>query len=364
MTDRIAQVQAALESQQLDALLIAAPPNIAYLSGFRVNPHERLVALVIPREGDVRLVCPSLEEEAARTALDGRAELLVWRDEEGPADALSRALGDAGTRIGIEKRYLTVSYAELAAGVHPGASFASCDELLARLRVVKSEDEIASLRRAAAIVDEVVEHLTSTAEPGSTEAELAADCSRRLRAAGGDSPAFEPLILTGARSALPHGQSNATALAAGDLLIVDIGVTVDGYVADISRTVVVGGEADERQREIFALVYAAEQAGIAAARAGAPARTVDAAARTVIADAGYGAHFIHRTGHGLGLEGHEPPYLTATSDKPLEPGMVATVEPGIYIEGWGGVRIEDDIVIRDVEAEVLTAAPIVLEPAR
>jgi Xaa-Pro dipeptidase len=356
MTNRSTLVQAAMEPAGLDVLLVAAPPNIAYLCGFRANPHERLIALVLPRDGEPRLVCPSLEEEAARSAVDGRVELHVWRDDEGPADALARALAGAGKRVGIEKAYLTVAYAELAATVAPGATFAGCDELIGRLRAVKSEDEIGAHRRAAAVVDRVVGRLAEAATPGVTEAELAAECARQLRAEGGESLPFEPLILTGPRSALPHGQPGRTPLAEGDLLIIDIGVAVDGYCADITRTVVVGAEPDERQREVFEIVRAAERAGIDAARAGAPAREVDTAARGVITDAGYGANFIHRTGHGLGLEVHEPPYLTASNDEPLEPGMVVTVEPGIYIEGWGGVRIEDDVVIREGAAEVLTNA--------
>jgi Xaa-Pro dipeptidase len=363
MTDRSAVVRDLADATGLDAVLLAAPPNIAYACGFRVTPHERLVALVVPRQGEARLVCPSLEEEAARAALDGRADLCVWRDEEGPADALARALGGVGPRIGIEKRYLSVANAELAAAAVPGVSLIGCDEPIARLRAVKSDDEVDAIRRAAAIVDRVVEELTSAAAPGTTEAELAAEGARLLRSAGGDSLPFAPLILTGRRSALPHGEPGPTALAEGDLLICDIGVTVDGYAADITRTIAVG-DADERQREIFEVVYTAERAGIAAARAGARASAVDAAARSVIADAGYGSDFIHRTGHGLGLEVHEPPYLTATNDEPLASGMVATVEPGIYVEGWGGVRIEDDLVVREGEAEVLTKAPIALELRR
>src|SRR5436190_3671874 len=356
MTDRSSRVQAVMEEAQLDALLLAAPPNVAYVSGFHVNPHERLVALVVPRSGGLRLVCPSLEEEAARAATGGKVELLVWRDEEGAGGALARALAGAGERVGVEKRYLSVGNAELAAASAPPATFSGCDELLARLRVVKSEDEIASIRRAAAIVDRVVEHMGTLAEPGASEGELAAECSLRLRLEGGDSLAFEPLVLTGPRSALPHGHPGATRLAEGDLLIVDIGVTVDGYAADITRTFVVGGSPDERQREIFELVHAAERAGIEAVRAGEPTCAVDDAARRVIAEAGYGPNFIHRTGHGLGLEVHEPPYATATNEEPLEPCMVLTVEPGIYIEGWGGVRIEDDVVVREHGPDVVTQA--------
>jgi Xaa-Pro dipeptidase len=360
MSDRSSLVQHALEEEGLDAVILAAPPNFAYVCGFRANPHERLIALVVPREGAGRLVCPSLEEEAARIATGGAVELLVWRDEDGPVDALRRALAGVDGRVGIEKQYLSVANAELAATAAPSATFSACDKLLGRLRVVKSEDEIASLRRAAAIVDRVVEHIGTIARPDVSEGELAAECAQRLRAEGGDALAFEPLILTGARAALPHGRSGPTRLAAGDLLVVDIGVTVDGYAADITRTFVVGGFGDDRQREVFDLVHAAERAGIDAARAGAPARAVDDAARTTIAAGGYGPNFIHRTGHGLGLETHEPPYLTATNDEPLEPGMVLTVEPGVYIEGWGGIRIEDDVVVREEGPEVLTRAAIAL----
>ena len=362
MTDRSTVVQNAMERAGLDTLLVAAPANIAYICGFRTEPHERLIALVLPQAGEPRLVCPSLEEEAARGAFDGAVRLHVWRDEEGPGGALADALAGAA-RIGIEKRYLSVADAELAAAAAPAATFAGCDELLARLRAVKSDDEIAALRRAAGIVDGVVAHLAAAAAPGVTEAGLAAECVQRLLAAGGDSPAFDPLILTGPRSALPHSRSSATAIAEGDLLIIDIGVVADGYCADITRTVVVGSEPDDRQREVFETVLAAQRAAIEVARAGTPARAVDDAARGLIADRGYGANFVHRTGHGLGLELHEPPYLTAASDEPLQPGMVVTVEPGVYVEGWGGVRIEDDIVIGESGADVLTRAPIDLSAA-
>lgn len=358
MNDHTSLVRAAIEEAQLDALLLAAPSNLGYVCGFFANPHERLIALVVPLAGTLRLVCPSLEEEAARTAVGGDVELLVWRDEDGPDDALRRALAGTGATIGIEKQYLSVANAERAAAAAPSARLDACDDVIVRLRAVKSEDEIAALRRASGIVDRVVEHLVALAEPGVTEAELSAEASQQLRAEGGESLAFEPLVLTGPRSALPHGHPGATRLAEGDLLICDIGVFVDHYAADITRTFVVGGSPDERQREIFEVVHEAERAGIEAVRAGVPAHAVDDAARSVIAEAGYGPRFIHRTGHGLGLEVHEAPYLTATNAEPLEAGMVVTVEPGIYIEGWGGVRIEDDVVVGEDGPELLTSAAI------
>lgn len=361
---RTGVVRRAAADAGLDALVVVWPPNLAYLCGFRPEPHERLIALVVPRDGEPRLVCPSLEEEAARTALGEAAEIRSWRDEDGPAEALAAALAGCGPRVGIEKRHLSVASFELAAAAASrSTSFEACDELLARLRVVKDEDEVESIRSAARIVDRVVVDIAGEAEPGRTEAELAADVSRRLRAAGGDALAFDPLVLGGPSSALPHGRPGSRPLREGDLLIVDIGVSVAGYCADITRTFVVAADPDGRQREVFEVVHAAQRSAIAAARAGAPAREVDAAARGVIEEAGYGASFVHRTGHGLGLEVHEPPYLTATNEEPLVPGMVVTVEPGIYLPGWGGVRIEDDVVIREDGPEALTEAPVALSLA-
>jgi Xaa-Pro dipeptidase len=361
MTDRMGRVQAAAAGGGFDALLLVAPPNLAYVSGFFANPHERLIALVVPREGAPRLVVPSLEEEAARGAVGDGAELHVWRDEEGPGGALQRALAGLGGKVGIEKRALTVAFLEEAQAAAPGTRFEGCDGVIAGLRAVKDEEELERHRRAAAVVDRVVGRLAEEAKPGRTEAELAAQCGLLLREHGGDGAGFA-LVLTGAKSALPHGSSDASPLREGDLLILDIGTSVEGYFADITRTFVVGREPQARQQELFDVVREAEAAGVRAATAGATGADVDRAARSVIEAAGLGEYFVHRTGHGLGLEVHEPPYLTATDDDPLEPGNVVTVEPGVYVPGYGGVRIEDDVVVREQEPEILTRAPIVLAP--
>ncbi len=362
LTDRTPAVQEAMASGAFDALLVAAPPNMAYVSGFRATPHERLIAIVVPREGPLRVVAPSLEEEAARSALPSGSELFVWRDEQGPRQALAAALEGLGGRVGIEKASLTVAYHELATSCLPGAEFDDCGPLLGGLRVVKDEGEIELARRAARIVDAAVERLAGALEPGRTEGELAAAIAAFMREEGGEGLAFDPIVLAGPKSALPHGHADATPVAEGDLLIVDVGTAVGGYCADITRTFVVGREPDERQRELFAVVRQAQLAGVRAAVAGTPCAEVDRAARRVIEEAGLGEHFVHRTGHGLGLEVHEPPYLTSANEEPLEEGMIVTVEPGVYIEGYGGVRIEDDVVVRAGEPEVLTRAPIKLEP--
>ncbi len=363
MTDRRDRLQQALREAGLDAALLVAPPNIAYVGGFRPSPYERLIALVCPRAGPLRLVCPSLEQEAAREALPADTELAVWRDEEGPAEALRRALAGIGDRVGIEKQHLSVAYAELVAAAAPGAEVVDCGALLARLRLVKDEDEVERLRRAAAAIDRVVERLAASVEPGRTEVELADEVARLAREQGA-ALAFPPAVLTGPKSALPHGSPGSTPLAEGDLLIVDVGASVDGYCSDITRTLVVGREPDARQRELFEAVREAQAAAVRAAVAGATGADVDRAARSALAGAGLGEAFVHRTGHGLGLEVHEPPSLHALNEEPLPAGAVVTIEPGVYLAGYGGVRIEDDVVVRAGAPEVLTRAPIRLEPSR
>ncbi len=364
MTDRAAAVQAAMAEEGFAALFLSAPPNVAYVSGFRATPLERLIALVVPREGPLRLVVPSLEEEAARLATPTDARLYVWGDDEGPQAALAAALDELDGRIGIEKSHLTVARFELAAAyLTPEARLDDCTELCARLRAVKDEDELQRLRQAARIVDAAVERVAAEElRPGRSEAALAAAAARLLREEGAEALPFDPIVLAGPRAALPHGTPGATAVAKGDLVIVDLGAAFEGYCADITRTFVVGARPDARQRELHEIVSEAHLAGIRAATAGRPCAGVDRAAREVIEQAGLGPHFIHRTGHGLGLEVHEPPYLNGANEEPLAEGMVVTVEPGVYIEGYGGVRIEDDLTVRAGEPELLTQAPVALEP--
>lgn len=354
------RVREAMAEAGLAGLVLVSPAAMAYLCGFRPTPYERLLALVLAPEGPLRLVVPSLEAEAAREQAPA-AELHVWKDEEGPAAALSAALrGLAGT-VGIEKAHLTVSEHELLAAALPAVSFADCGPLLARLRAVKEERELAALRRAAAVIDRVVERLAAEIRPGRSEAELAALAVLLIGQEGADGPAFPPAVLGGAKSALPHGRPDGTPLREGDLVIVDVGAQVDGYCSDITRTFVCGRAPDGRQSELLQLVRRAQRAAIAACAAGVPAAAVDGAAREVIEAAGLGERFVHRTGHGLGLEVHEPPYLSAANSEPLLPGHVVTVEPGVYLPGYGGVRIEDDVAVTAAGPEVLTRAPVLLE---
>ncbi len=362
MNERCARVQRATAEEGFDCLLLTSPPSVAYTSGFHAKPYERLIAALVPADGPVRLVVPSLEEEAARAATDAETQLHVWRDEEGPAAALTAAFERPGLRVGIEKAHLTVQYVELVSS-HPGVRLDGCDALIARLRMTKDADELELHRRAAAVVDRALARLGAEIGPGRTEASLVSSLTQILRAEGADEVGFAPAVLAGENSALPHGSPGNRELASGDLLIVDIGAAVGGYHADITRTYVVGGEPDPRQRELFEIVRDAQRAGIAAAKSGTPCREVDRAARSVIEAAGFGANFVHRTGHGLGLEVHEPPSLHARNDEKLPEGAVITVEPGVYLPGYGGVRIEDDLVVTASGPEVLTRAPVGLDTA-
>jgi Xaa-Pro dipeptidase len=361
VTDRRARLQNALAPERFGALLLVSPPNIAYVCGFRPTPFERLIALVVPPDGPLRLVVPSLDEEGARAQIPEETALHVWRDEDGPAAALAAALAGLEPPVGIEKAYLTISQYEVTQDALPGARFGDCGSLLERLRAVKDEDELTRLRQAAAVVDRAVERLRPELRPGRSEAELAARAAALLREEGGERLAFEPAVLAGEKSALPHGQPDDNTLAEGDLVIVDIGASVGGYCADITRTFVAGREPDARQLELFQVVGDAHAAGVRAAVAGATGADVDRAARSVIDAAGLGEHFVHRTGHGLGLEVHEPPSLHSANHEPLAAGAVITVEPGVYIRGYGGVRIEDDLVVGIGQPELLTRAPIRLE---
>lgn len=354
MTNRIGKVAFG----DLQALALVGSSNIAYFCGFRTVPYERLIALVVTDSGELRLVVPSLEEEAALAAIPDTAHCIVWRDEDGPSAALAQAFAGLAGPVGVEHDQLTLAQLALFRGSAPGIEFIDGGKLVASARIRKATDELDSLRRACAILDSAMERLgAESLQPGRTEIDVAADCARFVREAGGDTRGFDPIVLTGARSALPHGRAGMSRLTDGDLLVVDFGLSIDGYYADSTRTFVIGSPPDGRQRELFEVVRSAEKAGIEAARPGAAARDVDRAARTVIEEAGYGAYFVHRTGHGLGLDVHEPPWLTGSNEEALELDMVVTVEPGIYIPGYGGIRIEDDVRVDD-PPEILTHAPI------
>jgi Xaa-Pro dipeptidase len=354
--DRLRQWMAASGA---GAACLTDPVSIAYLTGFATNPHERLMALVV-RDGHAVLVVPGLEEESASAAASGVA-VRAWRDGEDPWALVAAALDGAAGRLAIEKGHLSLERWERLRDLAGGAEPVDAGAEVRRQRVRKTLAEIERLERAARLTDEVTERAMAELRPGRTELEVAAAIDHLVAAAGGRL-SFATIAQSGPNSAQPHMGPSGRALGAGDLVLLDFGAAVDGYKADITRTVVIG-EPDDRQREVHALVLAAHDAAVAAVRPGATVGEVDEAARAVIRDGGLGDRFIHRIGHGLGLEAHEDPSLDPGGSAVLEPGMVITIEPGVYLPGWGGVRIEDDVAVEASGGRQLTAADRALRSA-
>jgi Xaa-Pro dipeptidase len=345
-------LRAWMAAHNLDAAYITKPVSIAYLTGFHAEPYERLMALAV-RPDRATLIVPALEREKAAGHAADRAEIASWRDGE-DAYALVQAALEGCANLGVEKEHLSLQAAELLRARTSVRGLIDISPELRRVRRIKNQTELEKLARAAAITDAVGEEIIERLRPGQTELEVSVMIGAAIGAHGG-TLSFESLVQSGPNSALPHMRPTGRKLSAGDFVLLDFGAALDGYKADTTRMAVVG-EPGEKHAEIHRLVLAAHDAAIAAVRAGTTTGAVDAAARQLIDAAGMGDRFFHRTGHGLGLEAHEDPSLDPGSTTVLEAGMVFTIEPGIYIPGWGGVRIEDDVAVERSGCSLLTKA--------
>jgi Xaa-Pro dipeptidase len=334
------------------AAFLTSPVSIAYLTGFACNPHERLMGLALREDGAV-LVVPSLEVERAASEARG-VTVRAWQDGEDPWALVGAALRGRAGRIAVEKGHLTLRMWERLRAVAGDPEPVDVGVELRRQRARKTPDEIGKLERAARLTDEATELAMAELRAGRSELEVAAAIDH-LVVSTGARLSFETIVQSGPNSAQPHLGPGARRLREGDLVLLDFGAASDGYRADTTRTVVVG-RPEARQTEVHGLVLAAHDAAIEAVRPGAKAGEVDEAARAVIREGGLAGRFIHRVGHGLGLEAHEDPSLDPGGTVVLEEGMVVTIEPGVYVPGWGGVRIEDDIVVEASGGRLLTAA--------
>ena len=356
--DRLGRLTAAAAAAGLDALGVVPGPNLIYLTGMSFHLSERPVMAFFPVAGTPVLVVPALEETKARGA-PFECRVVTYDDDAGPRAGFAAALGDLapGERwLGVEGRRIRYLELELmGSSGHPPHIF-DADVLFADLRLRKDADEVARIRRAVVIAETAFTATLPALRPGVSEREVAAELVIQLLRAGSDAEIpFAPIVASGTNGALPHAVPTDRRLEPGDVVTLDWGATFEHYASDITRNVVVAGAPPHpdlvRAHEI---VRAANEAGRGASGPAHSGADVDRAARSVIAAAGLADCFPHRTGHGLGLEGHEEPQAKATNLAPLLPGMVFTVEPGVYLPGLGGVRIEDDVVVTASGAETLT----------
>jgi len=349
-----------LYNSGLDALVLNPGPSLIYLTGLHFHLMERPVVAFFTPHNPPAIVLPELEA-GKTTQLDFPIQVFPYGEDPDTWLAAFRQAAQAVDldqhQVGVEPgrlRFLELRFLEAAA---EGARFISAEETLAALRMQKDENELAAMRKAAQIAQQGLQAALASFKIGMTERDLAGELTIQLLRAGSDSElAFTPIVSGGPNSANPHATPTERPLQAGDLLVIDWGATYDGYLSDITRTFAIG-EVEPELAQIARIVMDANQAGRAAVRPGALAEDVDHAARAVIEKAGYGQFFIHRTGHGLGMEGHEPPYMRAGNTLKLAAGMTFTVEPGIYIPGRGGVRVEDDVVVTESGVETLTDLP-------
>ena len=363
LADRIARAQAGARARGLDALLVGVGPDLLYLAGYGAMPSERLTMLVVPAEGPVTLVVPRLEATPARgcpAVAGGHAVVATWEETEDPAALVRSLLPRVVGRLGVSDRLWALHLLRFQAAL-PAAVLEPASLVLRDLRIVKDADEVALLRLAAQAADTVIHEVAHGRLVGRTEADVAHEILDRLIAAGHDSAEFA-IVGSGPNSASPHHAASGRVIRPGEPIVLDIGGPMAGYGSDITRTIwVTGGDPtcgpDDRFLRLYGVLRAAQAEATHSVWPGVPAERIDLVAREMISAAGYGAHFIHRTGHGIGLEAHEPPYIAAGNAEPLRLGMAFSVEPGIYLEGRYGARIEDIVVCGEDGPVVLNEEP-------
>lgn len=340
-----------MERVGVDILLLSVGPDLPYLTGYEAMPLERLTMFVLPREGDARLVVPRLEAPRVDTS-EGAFELVEWPETDDPVALVARLA--AGAR-------------ELAIGDHtwarfvldlqramPDASWRRAHEVVGPVRVVKDAEEIEALQRASSAVDEVASAMRLREFAGRREIDVHRELVERMLELGHDKANFA-IVAAGEDAASPHHEPGTRVIGDGEVVLCDFGGTMRSYCSDITRMFHVG-EPPSEITDVYAVLQEAQEAGVDAAVVGAPCEAVDAAARAVITRAGYGEYFVHRTGHGIGTEAHEDPYMVSGNSEPIVAGHAFSVEPGIYLPGRFGMRLEDIVVATDAGPRRLNAA--------
>ncbi len=336
-----------MSEQGVDALLLSVGHDLPYLTGYQAMPLERLTLLVVPRDGDATMLIPRLEAPRVE-AQPGVFELQPWNETDDPTELAARLVPGAST-IAVGDQMWARFLVELLPHL-PGAEYRRAVDVVGPLRMVKDQAEIDALAAAGAAVDRIAAELQSGAIPlvGRTEADVSAELSARIIAEGHQKVNFA-IVAAGENAASPHHHAGSRVIREREIVLCDFGGTMNGYCSDITRCVFTGDVAADAPdiAEAYAVLHEAQAAAVAAATIGTPCEDIDRAARRVIADAGYGEYFVHRTGHGIGLEEHEDPYIVEGNTTPLAAGHAFSIEPGIYVPDRWGMRLEDIVVATD-----------------
>ena len=344
--DRMARARAQMETKGIDVLLLSLGLDLPYITGYNAMPLERLTMLVVPRDGEARLVVPRME--AARvTPQPGVFEIHPWGETENPVEIVAALAKQAGStnEVAVGDQMWARFLVELLP-LLPAAHYSRAD-VVTSMRMTKDAAEIAALKAAGAAVDRIAAQLQAGEIPlvGRTEAEVSADLSERIIAEGHQVTNFA-IVAAGANAASPHHSASDRVIRKDEILLTDFGGTMNGYCSDITRCVYLGTPPAEIA-DAYAVLHEAQRAAAVAGTVGTPCEEVDRVARRIITDAGFGEYFFHRTGHGIGLDAHEDPYIVEGNGLPLAAGHAYSVEPGIYVEGKWGMRLEDIIVATD-----------------
>jgi len=355
---RMSALHERMAVQGIGAALLTAPAAVYYFTGLWTDPMERFLGLWLAEGEEAVLFVPKLDAGKAESAASAGVRIWTVDDATPPQEAMRQACRfPSSGRIGVDKLALNWHLAERIQEICPETAFADIRPTTHMMMASKSREEADLVRRAAQIADRALEAALGAFRVGMRERELAEEIARQIRAAGGEGLAFGPTVVSGVRTALPHADTTEEPIREGGLLIVDMGVVCRHYLSDMTRTFLVGdGNGNGERVRLYETVRVANERAVAAVRLGAPLSDIDDAARQYIDAQGYGEHFIHRVGHGLGLTIHEEPSIHHRNRDPVLAGMIFTVEPGIYVPGVGGVRIEDDVYVdENGTVDVLTA---------
>ncbi|MFC7392114.1 M24 family metallopeptidase [Scopulibacillus cellulosilyticus] len=342
--ERRSKLVQALRSKHLDAAVLVPGAGMYYFTGLKLNHSERLTFAIITKKGELVLVFPQVEYDKAESIAE--AKKFFYTDEQGPNEVLKKASAVIQMeKIGIEYEHMNVKELKALESLNTEATI-DISIIVNNFKNCKDSKEVENMKKAVQIVENSLDATLPYIKEGVQELEIAAHLEYEMRKRGSEGTPFGTTVASGYRGALPHGRASNKQINNGELVVIDFGAIFNGYVADITRTVAVG-EISNELKEIYQVVKAAQQKSVEIIKPGITAHEVDEAARAIIRDHGYGDYFTHRTGHGLGLNAHEEPYIMQNNEAVLQPGMAFTVEPGIYLPDKGGVRIEDDLIVTE-----------------